>query len=454
MDDIIENGIIPSKIGRYSLRGTIGTGSFSVVKLAVDENTNESFACKIIPRTRIAKPRQQARFELEIRILQQMKHPNIVQLIDILKDNSNYYVIMEFCSNGELFQYIVDHRFLSENEAKSFLKQLISSLLYVHSNGAVHRDLKPENLLLDDFGQLKLSDFGFSRFANNNIVTTPCGSPCYASPECISGKPYDGKKSDIWSCGVILYAMLTGQLPWTKKNQRELFKQIQAGDFTIPIYLSHDCQDLLRRMMAHEPNDRPTAQEVYNHKWLSDAHFLTISTNKISNLTLKRIDQYFNREISSFNLPQIRIRSISSEHLNFDQVKKYETSTFISEADNAKSFDNKNEKAQSSKLPTLEMKLIKTPGLANKPITAFELIKRQKLQLCSVNHTPSDKSTQRRHLEQKTEFLASKSSLSLKKNPFGKIDGFSGRNPVPFSKPLSTTSRKHVIHSSTKKKKI
>ncbi|OHT13806.1 CAMK family protein kinase [Tritrichomonas foetus] len=220
---------IPDHIGRYTLRGIIGTGAFSIVKLAVDIETQSSYACKIVPRQLMAKPSQESHFEQEIRIMQQMRYPNIVQLVDIYKDNLNFYLIIEFCSNGELFTHIIDNRFLSESDAKGFFKQLINALIYIHAADCVHRDLKPENLLLDDFGQLKVSDFGFSRYTNNSFVSTPCGSPCYASPECLTGSPYDGKKSDMWSCGIILFAMVTGQLPWTKKNYNELFKQITNG---------------------------------------------------------------------------------------------------------------------------------------------------------------------------------------------------------------------------------
>ena len=221
----------PKKIGPYILRGTVGDGAFSVVKLVCHEQTHQYYACKIVPRSRIATESLQARFEAEIRINQQLHHPGIVHLFDMLKDENNYYIIMEFCPNGELFQYIVDRNHLSEEEAKPFVRQILETLDYIHKQGISHRDMKPENLLMDQTGRVKFSDFGLSRFIpSNGLVDTPCGSPCYASPECISGRPYNGKTTDVWSFGVILYAMLTGQLPWTKRNQQQLFAQIKRGE--------------------------------------------------------------------------------------------------------------------------------------------------------------------------------------------------------------------------------
>ena len=260
----------PSKIGPYTLRGTVGDGAFSVVKLAFNEELSQYYACKIVPKSRLSTHHLEKRFEVEIRINQQMHHPGIVGLVDILKDTLNYYVIMEFCPNGELFQYIVDHGRLTEDEAKPKIRQILEALQYIQSMNVAHRDLKPENILLDQYGQLKISDFGLSRFLDSNgLVNTPCGSPCYASPECISGKPYDGKTTDVWSCGVILYAMVTGQLPWTKRNQNQLFEQIRHGEYTIPSYISHTCSDFIRGLMTVDPKKRLTIEQAFNHPFLA-----------------------------------------------------------------------------------------------------------------------------------------------------------------------------------------
>ena len=259
------------RIGKYILKGEIGEGAFSIVTLAqeviedplANKNINNEksnnkkqkkwlqigrknkasseektltkknyVACKIIPRIKVEAKKLTTRLEQEIRIHQLMHHPNVVQLIDVQQDADYYYVFLEFCPCGELFDYVVDRQKLKEHDAAVFFKQILIALKYIHSLNVAHRDLKPENILLDQFGRIKISDFGLSKLLDNNgdgFTKTPCGSPCYASPECISGRPYDGRKSDIWSCGVILYAITTGQLPWTKRNQAQLFNQIRKG---------------------------------------------------------------------------------------------------------------------------------------------------------------------------------------------------------------------------------
>lgn len=185
---------------------------------------------------------------------------------------------MEFCPNGELFSHVVGKGRLNEFEAKIFIRQVLFSLKYVHSLGICHRDLKPENLLLDQSGHVKISDFGLSRFVDqNNLVFTPCGSPCYASPECVSGKPYDGRKSDIWSCGVISYAILTGQLPWTKRNQQQLFEQIKRGEYTIPTFLSENCRSFISGLMTVDGDRRLTIDAAFQHPWFNDSPVPTLS---------------------------------------------------------------------------------------------------------------------------------------------------------------------------------
>ena len=289
------------RLASYNLKGNIGSGAFSVVKLAQQIDTRQYCACKIVPKTIITNSKLGPRFELEIRILQQMNHPNIVALYDLLEDSQNYYVMMEFCPNGELFQYIIDHRFLKEEDAKKYMHQLISALAYIHRMKVAHRDLKPENLLIDKDGNIKISDFGFSRYVGeNNLVTTSCGSPCYAAPECISGKPYDGLKSDIWSAGVILFAMVTGQLPWTKRNQKELFEQITKGEYKIPPYLTKECKDLIEGMMCVDPSKRLDEEGIMNHPWMKNFTAREMPKSSAIKMTMRRLDHVLGRECSVF----------------------------------------------------------------------------------------------------------------------------------------------------------
>lgn len=230
---------------------------------------------------------------------------------------------MEFCPNGELFQYIIDKQHLSESEAQPIFRQILETLEYIHSMGISHRDMKPENLLIDKVGHIKISDFGLSRFLNpQGLVDTPCGSPCYASPECISGKSYDGITTDVWSSGVILYAMLTGQLPWTKRNQTQLFQQIKKGEFTIPSFLSPECTDFLQKLMTVDYKKRITISQAYEHPWMKNIHpILPNMPYPSSKVSLRMVDDFFGYLISMIDLPRSALeRKASSKSLTFKKV--------------------------------------------------------------------------------------------------------------------------------------
>lgn len=313
----------PQQIGPYSFRCTIGEGAFSLVKLVWNEENHQYFACKVVPRERLNSPALQARFEIEIRINQQLHHPGIVKLYDLLSDEHNYYVIMEYCPNGDFFQYIVDREYLPEELARPIVRQILESLQYIHSLNITHRDLKPENLLLDASCRVKMSDFGLSRFiGNDGLVGTPCGSPCYASPECISGLPYDGKTTDVWSLGVIMFAMVTGQLPWTKRNQAELFAQIKQGQYVLPDWLSESCQSFISGLMTVDCKKRLTIEQAYHHEWLCGTPFqwpFRMPPSKV--VSLRMVDKYFDKEISEvdFHLPQ---RPGSSRNVGMRRTSK------------------------------------------------------------------------------------------------------------------------------------
>jgi len=284
---------VPGCISHYRILDTLGYGAFSVVRAAVDSRTERTVAIKIVPRARIAGDGLMARFEMEIRVLQQMRHPNVVQLIDVLSDELNFYIVMEFCGGGELFQYIIDRGKLDESQARGFFRQLVDALRSVHALGVVHRDVKPENLLLDDYGAIKVTDFGLSRYVGAaRLAQTACGSPCYASPEILSGGEYDGTKSDMWSCGVILFAMVAGHLPWTKKNQTALFEQIKRGEYRIPVFVSDGCRNLIAQLLAVDPAARPTAAQALEHPWVGEVSGPCRSVS-VPAVSLGRIDAFF-----------------------------------------------------------------------------------------------------------------------------------------------------------------
>lgn len=264
------NIINPQKIASYQLRETIGSGAFSVVKIAVDKVTGERFACKIVPKRRLLSNQLESMFENEVRILQKLHHPGISVLYDIFKDTLNYYLILELCPTGCLYDYIYSHRKISETDAKFIFKQIAHTLYYIHTQGVIHRDIKPENILINSKNlTIKFIDFGFSKVQFEDVLNqTKCGSLSYVSPECLRGLPYDGTASDIWSCGVLLFTMVNGQLPWTKTNQKQLRTEIIEANYFLSPDLSPELHDLLHGMLNPDVNKRFTITDIINHKWL------------------------------------------------------------------------------------------------------------------------------------------------------------------------------------------
>jgi 5'-AMP-activated protein kinase catalytic alpha subunit len=201
-------------------------------------------------------------------MLAQFSHPNVILVAEIFESEDSYYSVMEFCEGGELFNYIVKKNRLSEDESAFFFFQLINGLEYIHSLGIVHRDLKPENLLLTSDHILKIIDFGLSNYfktGQKNLLSTPCGSPCYASPEMVAGKKYDGFKIDVWSCGIILYAMLCGYLPFEDPDNEVLFKKILECKLDFPGYVNKLSIDLIEKILVTDPEKRITIPEIKRH---------------------------------------------------------------------------------------------------------------------------------------------------------------------------------------------
>lgn len=195
-------------------------------------------------------------------------HPHIIRLYEVIETPNDIYVVMEYVKSGELFDYIVEKGRLVEDEARHFFQQIISGVEYCHRNMVVHRDLKPENLLLDSRSNVKIADFGLSNvMRDGHFLKTSCGSPNYAAPEVISGRLYAGPEVDVWSCGVILYALLCGSLPFDDENIPNLFKKIKGGMYTLPSHLSPGARDLIPRMLLVDPLKRITIPEIRQHPW-------------------------------------------------------------------------------------------------------------------------------------------------------------------------------------------
>ncbi|CAF2978994.1 unnamed protein product [Rotaria socialis] len=256
------------RIGHYILNETLGTGSFGKVKKAYHQLTRHTVAIKIVNRTKIKQLDVVGKIRREIQNLRLFRHPHIIKLYQVISTPTDIFMVMEYVSGGELFDYIVKKGKLTEGEARPFFQQIISGVDYCHRHMVVHRDLKPENLLLDDASHVKIADFGLSNIMKDGeLLKTSCGSPNYAAPEVVSGELYAGPEVDIWSCGVILYALLTGTLPFDDDNVQVLFKKIRSGIFPIPEYLNTSVVDLLQRMLTVDPVRRATIKEIREHEW-------------------------------------------------------------------------------------------------------------------------------------------------------------------------------------------
>ena len=249
-------------ISNYEFKNDIGEGNFGKVKLGVFKKTGEEFAIKIINKDKIKQKMKNVLFK-ENEIITKFNHINVVYVFQIIEEQNDIFIVMEYCNRGELFDYIVSHQRLDEDEASVFFYQLINGVDYIHKKGVAHRDLKPENLLLTLDKTLKIIDFGLSHeFDGNSLLKTKCGSPSYASPEIIKGQLYDGFKTDIWCCGIILYAMLCGYLPFEGDNNRELFINILQCNPEYPSFLNKDSKKLIRGLLKVNPDERLTIEQI------------------------------------------------------------------------------------------------------------------------------------------------------------------------------------------------
>lgn len=258
-------------IGNYRMGRTLGVGSFGKVKVAEHIYTGNKVAIKILNRRKIKNLRMDEKIRREIQNLKLFRHPHIIKLYEVIEAPTDIFMVMEYVPGGELFDYIVHNGKLSEDEGRRLFQQIISGVEYCHSHKVVHRDLKPENLLLDTIHMsVKIADFGLSNMMQDgDFLKTSCGSPNYAAPEVISGRLYAGPEVDVWSCGVILYALLCAKLPFDDEYIPSLFKKIREGIFTIPEHISPYCADLIRQMLVVDPLKRITIAEIRKHQWFA-----------------------------------------------------------------------------------------------------------------------------------------------------------------------------------------
>lgn len=268
----------PQKIGPWRLGKTLGRGATGRVLLGVHQTTGQKAAVKVVSKLELNEEYEQPKdrkgglpygIEREIIIMKLLTHPNVLRLYDVWETSKALYLVLEYVEGGELFDLLVERGPLGEREAVKYFRQIILGTAYCHALGICHRDLKPENLLLDGLLNVKLADFGMAALeSNGKLLETSCGSPHYAAPEIVSGLKYHGAASDVWSCGVILFALLTGRLPFDDENIRNLLLKVQAGSFEMPSDISPEAQDLIWRMLVVDPMDRLSMAQILHHKLL------------------------------------------------------------------------------------------------------------------------------------------------------------------------------------------
>ncbi|KAI8811878.1 kinase-like domain-containing protein [Cladochytrium replicatum] len=276
-------------IGHYEFERNVGEGNFAKVKLACHVLTGEKVAVKIIDKSKLDKATAKKLFR-EVRIMKLLNHPHIVRLYEVIDTTRDLYLIMEYASGGEIFDYLVAHGRMKEKEARRHFRQIVSAVDYCHNMHIIHRDLKAENLLLDEEMNVKIADFGFSnQFNPGQRLNTWCGSPPYAAPELFQGKEYSGPEVDIWSLGVVLYVLVCGALPFDGSTLAKLRARVLVGKFKVPFYMSpgnvkdewtfrahpsntKDCERLVKRMLVVEPTKRASLEDVKRDKWFVEGY--------------------------------------------------------------------------------------------------------------------------------------------------------------------------------------
>ncbi|KAJ0971182.1 hypothetical protein J5N97_019141 [Dioscorea zingiberensis] len=261
------------RVGKYELGKTLGEGSFAKVKFArnVEDEDGNPVAIKILDKHKVLRHKMVEQIKREIATMKLIKHPNVVQLYEVTASKTKIYIVLEYVDGGELFDKIVNHGRLKEDEARRYFQQLINAVDYCHSRGVYHRDLKPENLLLDSDGVLKVSDFGLSTFVpqirGGGLLHTACGTPNYVAPEVLNDNGYDGAAADVWSCGVILFVLMAGYLPFDEPNLANLYKKISRADCFYPSHFSSNTKKFIKRILDPNPRTRMTIPEIIESDW-------------------------------------------------------------------------------------------------------------------------------------------------------------------------------------------
>ena len=303
----------------YKITRKLGEGMFSIVKMATHSLTGEKVAIKVLEKTRISKIEDKERINREMAIMKKLHHYNIVKLYQIVENKLTIYLIQEHVQGKEFMEYLTKKGKLVESEACKFYHQIISGLDYLHRCGIAHRDFKPENILLtNDNTILKIIDFGLGNtYKKNQLLRTACGSPCYAPPEMIQEKSYDGTLSDIWSSGIILYLMLCGHLPFYHEKNEVMYKQILSGKFDLPKHLSDEAKDLLKKILEVDPKKRLNFEGIKAHPWFNiiDKNYLMHKGVNINEDVIPIDDEIIRKmELIGFNKMEVKFMLLKNYH--------------------------------------------------------------------------------------------------------------------------------------------
>ncbi|MCO5611394.1 hypothetical protein L7F22_065647 [Adiantum nelumboides] len=313
-----------TRVGMYELGRTLGEGTFAKVKYAKHMRTGRQYAIKILEKETIMKNKMVELIKREISTMKLVKHPNIVQHHEVMASKTKVYFVLEYVTGGEFFDKISQHGRLPEAEAKKYFQQLINAVDYCHSRGVYHRDLKPENLLLDASGNLKVSDFGLSALSEqcwkDGLLHTTCGTPNYVAPEVVYENGYDGAKADLWSCGVILFVMMAGFLPFEENNVLQLYKKIRKGEYSCPSWFSSGAQSLIKKILNPIVKQRITVAEMVEDPWFKEGYKPAMFTCD-EKINLDDVDAVFSESNAHFVVEKRRSRVSGPATLNaFDLI--------------------------------------------------------------------------------------------------------------------------------------
>lgn len=320
---------------RYEIGRLLGQGTFAKVYYARNLGTGETVAIKMIDKDKVVKIGLMDQIKREISIMRLVRHPNVLQLYEVMATRNKIYFVLEYARGGELFNKIAKGK-LSEDAARKYFQQLIGAVEYCHSRGVYHRDLKPENLLLDENETLKVSDFGLSALAESKrqdgLLHTACGTPAYVAPEVLSRKGYSGAKADVWSCGVILFVLVANYLPFHDRNLIQMYRKIARAEYRCPRYFSAELKELLCGILDSDPNTRMSISRLKRSAWYRKPVGLT---------TLKAGDNSFSSEASASDLTSCIGSESSQGSLSMTNLNAFDIISLSTGFDMSKLFDER-----------------------------------------------------------------------------------------------------------------